>query len=227
MIMTTVYAASTTPFQNPERYQAHYATLPSFRKEKIDALRFPEDKRRSLCAWLLLTRALGEYGISPDEIQIVYGEHGKPFLSGKQPLFFNLSHSGQRVLCAVSHQEVGCDVEQARPVNLKLAKRFFSPYEYETLSSLPQEERQAAFLRLWTCKESFVKAVGTGLSLPLQDFSIDSAGTKVGIQQSFFPNRSFFFRTFDPQDGYYYSCCAGMPDISELTTLDLTVPFSR
>ena len=225
--MTKLYAANTAPFQNPELYQAHYATVPSFRKEKIDALRFPEDKRRSLCAWLLLVRALREQGISPEDIQIAYGAHGKPALLGNHQLFFNLSHSGQRVLCAVSHQEVGCDVEQARPVNLKLAKRFFSPAEYETLSSLPQEEQQAAFLRLWTCKESFVKAVGTGLSLPLQDFSILGNGAKVGVQQWFFPDRRFFFRTFDPQDGYYYACCAETPDISELTTLDLTVPLSR
>lgn len=225
--MTKLYAASTVPFRQNELFQTHYASLPTFRKEKIDALKRPEDKCRSLCAWLLLVQALREQGISPGDIQIAYEAHGKPVLLGNHPLFFNLSHSGQRVLCAISHEEVGCDVEQMRPVNLKLAKRFFSPSEYGALCSLPQEEQQAAFLRLWTCKESFVKAVGKGLSLPLQDFSIYGAGKEMGVQQSFFPNRSFFFRTFGPLDGYYYACCAGTPDISELTTLDLTVPLSR
>lgn len=223
--MTTLYAASTVPFQNPELYQAHYAAVPSFRKEKIDALRFPEDKRRSLCAWLLLVRALGKYGISPDGIRIVYGEHGKPTLLGDRQLFFNLSHSGEQVMCAVSRQEVGCDVEQIHPVNLKLAKRFFSPSEYAALSTLPPEQRQAAFFRLWTCKESFVKSVGKGLSLPLRDFSIDCTETELAIQQSLFPDRSFFFRSFGPQEGYYYACCAGTPDISELTFLDLSAPL--
>lgn len=221
--MTKLYVASTVPFRQNELFQTHYAFLPTFRKEKVDALRRPEDKCRSLCAWLLLVRALREQGISPEDIQIAYGAHGKPALLGNHPLFFNLSHSGQRVLCALSHEEVGCDVEQMRPVNLKLAKRFFSPSEYEALCGLPQEEQQAAFLRLWTRKESFVKAVGTGLSLPLRDFRV----SETEVQQALYPDRHFFLRTFGPLDGYYYACCAGTPDISKLTTLDLTVSLSR
>ena len=220
--MTKLYAASTAPFQNAELFQAHYTALPTFRKEKIDALRHPDDRFRSLCAWLLLVRVLREQGISPENIRITCGEHGKPALLGNHPLFFNLSHSGQRVLCAVSPQEVGCDVEQLRPANLKLARRFFTPAESKALFSLPPEQQEAAFFRLWTCKESFIKAVGTGLSLPLRDFRI----SETEVQQALYPDRHFFLRTFGPMDGYCYACCAETPNISDITFLDLSVPLS-
>jgi 4'-phosphopantetheinyl transferase len=89
-------------------------------------------------------------------------------------LRFNLSHSGDRALLAVAiGREVGVDVEAQAPVDaLALAAHAFSANERAALAATPAEDRLAAFYRGWTRKESFVKALGCGLSFPLREFDV-------------------------------------------------------
>ena len=93
---------------------------------------------------------------------------GKPYLKDYPGVQFNLSHSGGWGVCALSKTAVGVDVEMVRPLRQQVAKRFFTPVEQEWLSKRPAEE----FFRLWTRKESFTKALGKGLTLPLDSFSV-------------------------------------------------------
>ena len=93
---------------------------------------------------------------------------GKPYLPGYPGLHFNLSHSGPWGVCALSKAPVGVDVELVRPLRYDLARRFFTPGEQAWLRGRPEGE----FFRLWTRKESFLKALGKGLTLPLDSFSV-------------------------------------------------------
>lgn len=117
-----------------------------------------------------------ELGTEPVALRFASGPHGKPFLENPPTaLRFNLSHSGEVVLCAVTwERDVGVDVERIKPTidHVALARRFFSPMENEQLSSLPPELRRDAFFATWTRKEALVKAWGVGLSLPLDRFDV-------------------------------------------------------
>jgi len=114
---------------------------------------------------------------APAEIAFRYGQHGKPLLNhSPQPsLQFNLSHSGEYALVAVTmHGAIGIDIEQlrsGRPL-LKLAERFFSPRESAELRSLPEQLQEDAFYACWTRKEAYLKAIGTGLATPLNAFDV-------------------------------------------------------
>lgn len=114
---------------------------------------------------------------APTEIAFRYGQHGKPLLShSPQPsLQFNLSHSGEYALVAVTmHEAIGIDIERlrsGRPL-LKLAERFFSARESAELRSLPEQLQEDAFYACWTRKEAYLKAIGTGLATPLNAFDV-------------------------------------------------------
>jgi len=113
-------------------------------------------------------------GARPEQLVFEYGALGKPALANV-PLQFNLAHAGGMALCAVALQAVGVDVEDMRrPIDDMddVARRFFAKREWEQFNALPAHERRAAFFRCWTRKEAFIKAIGDGLSYPLNRFAV-------------------------------------------------------
>ncbi|MGH9607193.1 MAG: 4'-phosphopantetheinyl transferase family protein [Terracidiphilus sp.] len=124
---------------------------------------------------LLLGRLIGEEWYSrPFE----YESGGKPALPAESPVGFNLAHSGDLAVFALSHSsrnpfQVGVDVERLRPRpgGMDLARRFFHPDECAHLGSLPGHRREAEFLRIWVRKEACLKAVGAGIAGNLASFS--------------------------------------------------------
>ena len=128
------------------------------------------------CLRMLISRYLEVF---PAEIQFSYAVNGKPQLrtSNAQTVgfHFNLAHSGGIELYAFTRVgEVGVDVELIRPefTGDDIARRFFSPTEVACLNELPVESRPEAFFNCWTRKEAFIKAIGIGLSLPLNEFDV-------------------------------------------------------
>lgn len=172
--------------------------------------RFVEDRRRYVVARGSLRRILAVYADAPPaRLQFRYGDRGKPHLEGHHPLEFNLTHAGDLALVAVTRiGPVGVDVERLRPIEdlLGLARRNFSAGEYATLANLPEAERLDSFLRCWTRKESYVKAVGDGLALPLGEFEVSFASGDrdrfLSIGGSRSEARSWFLHGFRPAAGY-------------------------
>ena len=125
-----------------------------------------------------LRQVLGRYvGAPAKALRFEYGQHGKPSLSGRQTPRFNLSHSGSHLLLAVcAAQEVGVDVELARPGRrfFAIAERFFAPDELARLRAVEDDAEATAdvFYRFWACKEAYLKLHGTGLTFPSSDFSV-------------------------------------------------------
>lgn len=115
-------------------------------------------------------------GIPAADLQFEYGAHGKPALShrtGGDRLKFNMSHSEDLAALAISDgPEIGIDIEWARPVEDDVAKANFSAAEYSELSRLQGDDWLDAFYRCWTRKEAIVKALGDGLTLPLDAFDV-------------------------------------------------------
>ncbi len=124
-----------------------------------------------------LRETLSSYlGRTPAAIAFEYGENGKPFARAAGDLRFNLSHTeGLAVLGVARGVELGVDVESLRPVERDLPDHYFSAPEREALAALPEHLWLAGFHRCWTRKEAMVKALGEGLSIPLDSFAVSLA----------------------------------------------------
>lgn len=145
--------------------------------EVARALRFvfDRDRHRYIVARGRMREILaGVLGTTAAALRFSYSSHGKPsLLAASAPLHFNLSHSQGLAALGVSRtRELGVDVEHERPLKEEIAKRFFSRREVETLRALPEAEQLSAFYRCWTRKEAVVKAIGEGLSRPLDSFDV-------------------------------------------------------
>lgn len=134
------------------------------RREKISAFIRREDKARCLVAGLLLRQVCGV----ENDSQLAFGENGKPYLENGGN-FFNISHSGEYVVLATSPREVGVDIEKITAFDENVAARVFTRAELAWLDSRGTDE---AFFQLWTAKESLLKAVGAGLSIPPESFTV-------------------------------------------------------
>lgn len=138
--------------------------------------RFARDRDHFILARGLLRLILSLYtGTPAARLGFIYNSHGKPALEGDRVPSFNLSHSGDLVLYAVTAgRVVGIDVEQMRVdfATAEIADRFFAPQERDTLRRLPAELHTQAFYNCWTRKEAYIKARGQGLSIPLDQFEV-------------------------------------------------------
>ncbi|HEY6245288.1 MAG TPA: 4'-phosphopantetheinyl transferase superfamily protein [Pyrinomonadaceae bacterium] len=141
---------------------------------------FERDRRHFIVARGCLRAILSRYLKTPAaEIEFIYGVNGKPQLAGSslhsQPLYFNLAHSADLALYGFTRiGELGVDLEFIRTdfTGDEIANRFFSPGEVACLNAVPAELRHEAFYNCWTRKEAFIKATGSGLSLPLDQFEV-------------------------------------------------------
>ena len=167
--------------------------LDASERDRLRRFRFEADGTAYLAAHALLRSVLSHLApVDPRLWRFRTGEHGKPFVdepTSHRHLAFSLSHTAGRVAVAVATRAaVGIDVEHAGRASslLKHLDRFLSPTEARTIRALPPEARRDRFLAHWTLKESYLKACGLGLSVPLQDlsFHIDEGP---GVRVSFEP----------------------------------------
>ena len=187
-----------TPLADPALFADAMSRVPESRKQKIASFRHAESQRLSLGVGLLLVLALVEEGIDGRQARIAEGQWGKPFLPDHPNLHFCLSHSGKWAMCALGNRPLGCDVEATGRGNEKLTKRFFHPEEQQALAMLAPDTRpewQREFARIWTRKESWLKADGRGLSLGMESFSV--LADQPGIHYS----------EMSGTDGYAFACC--------------------
>lgn len=144
--------------------------------QRADRFIVDDARLRFTVARGVLRTVLGWYfDVAPDEIVFSYGQHGKPSVSDRQEIQFNLSHSANVIVLGVTQNKaIGVDVEKIRFVNemTTIAHDYFSESEQETLFVLPEEQRERAFFTCWTRKEAYIKATGDGFSLPLTDFDV-------------------------------------------------------
>lgn len=138
--------------------------------------RFERDRNRFILRRGLLRLILSDLsGISPQRLVFKRLSAGKPMLEGSGDLEFNTSDTGgMGLIGAARGAPLGIDVERIRPDqdHLRVAERFFSEAERRVLQSLPQERQGEAFFLAWTRKEAYIKALGGGLSLPLDQFDV-------------------------------------------------------
>ncbi|MGA2031846.1 MAG: 4'-phosphopantetheinyl transferase superfamily protein [Thermoguttaceae bacterium] len=149
--------------------------------ERDRAARFGREllRTRFVAARGTLRSLLGRcLGAPAEEIQICYGGHGKPALAAPWDaagIHFNMAHSRNLAVFALSGGlDLGVDVEWVRPMRnmWQLVERYFSPQEQQQWRQMDDAQRQIAFFRGWTRKEAWLKGLGTGLTFPLEDFTV-------------------------------------------------------
>lgn len=120
----------------------------------------------------LLKKAVSEiYGIDTDTMTIKKGEHGKPYFEERQDIYFNISHSGDYVAVMVGDSPLGVDIQTIRPVKERMIEKICSEEEKSFVYNSLDKDR--AFITLWTLKESYIKAIGTGMSFPMSGINFD------------------------------------------------------
>ena len=142
--------------------------ISSIRAEKVAKLKKEEMKKQSVAAELLINKGMEE--LFPDiETPVIweYDKYGKPYLLNYPDVYMNVSHSGEYAVCAFADTPVGIDIQYMRDVNLNVIDRYFTNEESEYIKSYTEK-----FYELWVKKESFSKAVGKGLQLPLKEISV-------------------------------------------------------
>jgi len=176
-------------------------------KEKISDFFSYKDSQRTLIGDLLARYIIcKKYNMKNTDIIFFKNEYGKPFLKNYPHFYFNISHSKDYVVCAVSDMPIGIDIELVKNINLNVAKRFFSASEYNYLLTQPKEEQLDYFYKLWTLKESYIKAVGKGLSIPLNSFSINICNDDITITSRKQPTTYIFYH-YNISFDYKLSIC--------------------
>jgi 4'-phosphopantetheinyl transferase len=159
----------------------------------------------------------------PRSLAFATNEFGKPRLAGDGQVHFNLSHCEERAVLAVSNAELGIDLERERPIeHIDLAKRYFHLHEVAAITAPRDEaEQRRAFFLVWTLKEAVVKALGTGLSTPLDSFevTIGARAPRLAVAPEGAPQTWWLNATM--ADGY---CCAlAVPGVGEVELIQRTV----
>ncbi len=167
-----LHASLDAEFQNLPEW---YTLLSQDERQRAARFHFALHRDRFIVARGILRRLLGHYlDVLPERIAFRYGLNNKPALLGDL-VHFNISHSEDRALFAFSATTaLGVDIEAIRPLPgiLQLARTAFSIAEQKALNALAPELQRQAFFRCWTRKEAFIKALGQGVSYPLDQFSV-------------------------------------------------------
>ncbi len=150
--------------------------------ERADRFRFDHLAAHFVAGRAILRLLLGRYlRAAPEKLHFRYGVYGKPELDASAltpAIAFNLAHSHNLAVYALAQApRLGIDVEQTRAVHEldQIVERFFSAREKTALAALPDEQRSAAFFLCWTRKEAYLKALGAGITYPLDRFSVSLA----------------------------------------------------
>ncbi|OGV18846.1 MAG: hypothetical protein A2X47_13975 [Lentisphaerae bacterium GWF2_38_69] len=157
-------------------------SLPYNRKEKALKYIKIEDRYRCAFSWKLLEKVMRDvFSLDLGKESFDIDAYGKPFLTNRNDIHFNLSHSGEIVCCIVDNYPVGIDVENINSIDLNIASNFFSKKECSDLFNLPNKDQINYFYKLWTLKESYIKAEGKGLSIPLNSFSFKVGSNSISF----------------------------------------------
>lgn len=200
--MIKVYSGHISLVQEPEVFIELLEKVNEERKDKVLNLKKTKDRQRSLLAGVLLKQALEKEGLDYSQVKIATTPEGKPYLPELPNLHFSLSHSGEYVVCAISDKPVGVDIEgvdrgifapEKKEKMLSLVDKCLCPSEMETFASCPKEEIKELFLKYWTRKEAYSKAIGKGIGM---DFSAIDTESDMA-----------YFKSEWLKEGYMLSIC--------------------
>jgi 4'-phosphopantetheinyl transferase len=183
-------------------------TLSADEHARAERFRFAIDRQRFIVRRGILRQLLGRYlDLAPSQVTFAYTSQNKPYLPD-DALQFNLSDAKHLALYAFAHEPIGIDVEHIHAMTDMddVAEMMFSPTENAVYRALPNEQKAQGFFNCWTRKEAFIKAIGEGLSYPLEDFDVtlkpDEPARILRIRQDMNAAQQWALYSFSPEDGF-------------------------
>lgn len=204
--MVKTYIANIQKLPDPKENYKILENIWQERKEKILSYKFENGRKESLGSALMLQKVLFQNNLTPQNIK--YGQNGKPEIEG---LHFNISHAENFVICSVSENPVGCDIEKIRSIKSGFEKRFFTQNEVSYLDKFSGEEKLKQFFRLWTMKESYMKFTGEGMKLALNRFEFNIEDSVKVFRDGILQN--CFIKEYEILD-YCISICSEINDFA-------------
>jgi len=206
--MLEIYAVRSVERIEDGEFQKLLGCLTAEKQEKVKRFHRWEDSQRAAIAEILIRAVVcTKFGFPNGEIDFDKNDYGKPFIKNRPDFHYNISHSGDWVICAVDNALVGIDVETVKPMDFGIAKRFFSKEECNDLMMKEESQRLAYFFDLWTLKESYIKADGRGMSIPLDSFTIKVSDEKIWVETDN-ELKDCFFKKYNIDEKYKCSVCS-------------------
>ncbi|WP_171683437.1 4'-phosphopantetheinyl transferase family protein [Paenibacillus planticolens] len=200
-----------------ETFDNYLALLPEDHRNSVMKYKTKDDRDRALLGALLIRFHVSKLCSIPLQAIVIHkNKYGKPYLPMFPDIHFNLSHSGNWVVFIIGEKAVGVDAEQIKEIDISAAASFFSSTELQLLSSYEGHRKLECFYDLWTLKESYIKALGEGLSIPLDSFWIElepfiTVHTRKG-------NQNWHFKQYALGDAYKLSVCSAHSSLPEKVT---------
>lgn len=179
-------------------------------KNKINRFKNRMDAENFLIARVMRRKLIASLiGIAPKKLIFGTNKYGRPFL--KFPRIknfdFNLSHSEDYIVLAIADCPIGIDIEKIKPLDIKIAIDYFTEQELKYLDSYPVK-RLERFHELWVLKESFIKAIGRGLSFPLKKINFECSKGRNIILRPKSAKGKWFFRIYEIDKNYKMAVCS-------------------
>ncbi|NLM10171.1 MAG: 4'-phosphopantetheinyl transferase superfamily protein [Clostridiaceae bacterium] len=204
----TVAAVNLVGTLEKSKYDKLLTYISVEKQKRINRFHRYQDAQRTLIGDILVRYLLCKrLGVRNKELIFGVNEYGKPFLVNSTDAEFNISHSGEWVVCSIDNMPVGIDIEQVKPIDISIAERFFSKEEVKSLMSKCIAEREAYFYDLWTLKESYIKAVGKGLSIPLNSFTIRIVKNNITVCSAN-ETDNYYFKQYYIDQEYKMAVCS-------------------
>jgi len=185
--------------------------IDSWKKERICRLRKDKDFERKLLGEMLIRDILvNEYDMREEAIVFSCNSYGKPYLSTERNIHFNISNSDDYVVCAIGSEELGIDIEHIMPIDPLVAESFFSAEEINNLKGYEGHKKLEYFYRVWTIKESYIKALGKSIDLGLERYTVRQRGGNIRLFEGN-EELNYHFANFMPENDYVMAVCSINP----------------
>jgi 4'-phosphopantetheinyl transferase len=202
-----VYATRINTDDSLENYSFLLPFINERKRNLIQKYHNIKDKLRAFKGEYLVRQVIQDtLKIPYSEVRFEYMSAGKPYLPGYDSFHFNISHSGDMIVLAVHSKPVGIDVEEIQPINDLELSSYFSLCEIDKLLSQKPEAHEAYFYELWTMKESFIKAIGAGLTIEPNTFSLTFCDSLYCVSHD--DLQTYYIDRYEVQTGYKMAVCS-------------------
>lgn len=206
--MIELYGVNTKQKIDFEKREYFLSLISESKRKIITNYLFREDCIRSLYGDLLIRYLICKrFNMENKEIIFSKNKFGRPYIKDLS-FSFNISHSGDWVLCVIDKDNVAVDIEKIKEAKLDIAKRFFTKTEYDSLIQMDRKNQNNYFYILWTIKESYIKWLGTGMSNTLNSFNVSLTENKIKIENKFSSTKVPFLKVYDIFKDYKIAICS-------------------
>ena len=194
-------------------------------KSKIHKFKFKKDQETATVSrFLFRTRMAELLGEKAEKLIIRYNKYGRPKIANKKNKNFdyNISHSGDWIILAYGQGMIGVDIEKIKPIDTDVVNTCFCSVEIDHIKKNSKEELEN-FYRFWVLKESFIKAIGKGVSFPLKEcyFSLDNNKIKIKFnKKSIYSIKKWHFKFFYCDDSHLSAVCSNKKEPMKTTLID-------